>query len=66
MHWDVQLNAAKGFYRIVGVDQFDAGLFRTSGAEAAAMDAQQRLLLEVSHEIISASQQREPKAKVIR
>lgn len=30
-----------------GVDQFDAGLFGTPGAEAELMDPQQRLLLEV-------------------
>lgn len=48
-----------------GVDEFDATLFRVSAAEAAAMDAQQRLLLEVSHEVITAAGARaaEPRAK---
>lgn len=47
-----------------GVDCFDAGLFRISSAEAAAMDAQQRLLLEVSHEVISAAAIPDLKPKV--
>ena len=37
-----------------GVSDFDASLFRISSAEAAAMDAQQRLLLEVGHEVVAA------------
>ena len=47
-----------------GVDKFDAGLFKISGAEAAAMDAQQRLLLEVAHEAIGATGTPEFKPKV--
>ena len=39
-----------------GVEDFDAGLFRISPAEAAAMDAQQRLLLEASHLVIASAQ----------
>lgn len=39
-----------------GVEDFDAGLFRISPAEAAAMDAQQRLLLEAAHLVIPAAQ----------
>ncbi|BDA51454.1 probable phthiocerol synthesis polyketide synthase type I PpsA at C-terminar half [Coccomyxa sp. Obi] len=46
-----------------GVDCFDAELFRISGAEAAAMDAQQRLLLEASHEVIGAAAGPELKPK---
>lgn len=46
------------------MDYFDAGLFRISGAEAAAMDAQQRLLLEVSHEVIGAAASPEANPKV--
>ena len=38
-----------------GVSDFDASLFRISSAEAAAMDAQQRLLLEVGHEVVAAA-----------
>ncbi len=50
--------------RAAGVDCFDAGLFRISAAEAAAMDAQQRLLLEVCHEVIGAAAAPEPKPMV--
>lgn len=32
---------------LAGVDEFDASVFGTSGAEAELMDPQQRLLLEV-------------------
>jgi len=58
------VSEARGVDLQAGVEQFDASLFRISGAEAAAMDAQQRLLLEVAHEVIGASQgsQSEPKA----
>lgn len=47
----------------VGVSEFDAGLFRISGAEAVAMDSQQRLLLETSHEVICAANPPGSKAK---
>ena len=47
-----------------GVDCFDAGLFRISGAEATVMDAQQRLLLEVSYEVIGAAAAPESKPMV--
>ena len=47
-----------------GVGEFDASLFKVSSAEAAAMDAQQRLLLEVSHEVIAAANPPGSKAKV--
>jgi acyl transferase domain-containing protein len=47
-----------------GVDHFDAALFRISGAEAAAMDAQQRLLLEAAHEAIGAAAPPDPGPKV--
>ena len=47
-----------------GVDCFDAGLFRISAAEATAMDAQQRLLLEVSYEVIGAAAAPESKPMV--
>ena len=47
-----------------GVGDFDASLFRVSSAEAAAMDAQQRLLLEVSQEVIAAAIPPGSKAKV--
>jgi acyl transferase domain-containing protein len=47
-----------------GVGDFDASLFRVSSAEAVAMDAQQRLLLEVSHEVIAAANPPGSKAKV--
>ena len=46
-----------------GVSEFDAGLFRISGAEAVAMDSQQRLLLEISHEIVCAANPPGSKAK---
>lgn len=46
------------------MDRFDAALFRISGAEAAAMDAQQRLLLEAAHEAIGAAAQPDPRPKV--
>jgi hypothetical protein len=42
------------------VEEFDAGLFRIPGAEAAAMDAQQRLLLEASQQVIAAVQAQQP------
>ena len=47
-----------------GVSDFDAGLFRVSGAEAVAMDSQQRLLLEISHEVVCAANPPGSKAKV--
>ena len=46
-----------------GVSEFDAGLFRISGAEAVAMDSQQRLLLELSHEVVCAANPPGSKAK---
>ena len=46
------------------MDHFDAALFRISGAEAAAMDAQQRLLLEAAHEAIGAAAPPDPRPKV--
>ena len=47
-----------------GVSDFDASLFRISTAEAAAMDAQQRLLLEAGQEIIAAAASPSSTAKV--
>ena len=46
-----------------GVSEFDASLFRISGAEAVAMDSQQRLLLEISHEVICTANPPGSKAK---
>lgn len=46
------------------MSDFDASLFRISSAEASAMDAQQRLLLEVALEVISAANPPGSKAKV--
>ena len=47
-----------------GVSDFDAGLFNLPSAEAVAMDAQQRLLLEVGHEVVNAAARPASKAKV--
>ena len=47
-----------------GVSDFDAGLFRISSAEASAMDAQQRLLLEAALEVIGAANPSGSKGKV--
>jgi 3-oxoacyl-(acyl-carrier-protein) synthase/acyl carrier protein len=38
-----------------GIEMFDAGLFGISGVEAELMDAQQRLLLQASHQAITAA-----------
>ena len=60
-HWDVDLlaQAAAGAALparfgcfLTGTDQFDVFLFGLSGGEAELMDAQQRLLLEVSLEAL--------------
>ena len=34
-----------------GIDQFDAGLFGLSGAEAVLMDPQQRLLIMQAYQV---------------
>ena len=59
-------NAAvsKWIWSCAGVSDFDAGLFRLPSAEAAAIDAQQRLLLEVGHEVFAAAAPPGSKAKV--
>ena len=54
----------QSYVACAGVSDFDASLFRISSAEAAAMDAQQRLLLELGHEVISAAAPPGSKAKV--
>ncbi len=56
----------EGVHACAGVGEFDAGLFRISSAEAADMDAQQRLLLEASHKVIAAANPASSKAMVSR
>ena len=43
---------------VSGVEQFDAGFFGVSAAEAAAVDPQQRMLLELGYEALHAALQR--------